>query len=113
MRHLLIDRVRHRRPGVPVTSSTGATVDSPPTVVANNLPAALQSRSATYRQLSAGQDEASDWLGVFLPDADVRTEDIIDLLAPNGTVQQTFIVTFVKNVRGHHLECDLSTEDEP
>lgn len=111
MLNMMTDVVRIRRPGGTTTSSTGVVIDVWATI-ADNVRAAVQARSAIYREVVAGQEEQSTYVAFFMPTVDVRELDEVATLNTDGSVRQVYLVTFVRNVRGHHLEVDLHSVDE-
>lgn len=105
IQQLLTDRVTIRRIVAQTKSSTGVVTDTWGDWM-TDVPASVQSRGATFRELEAGMNEQSNYVGFFMLATDVRVDDEIVFQG------KTYVVTFVKNVRSHHLEVDLESGDE-
>jgi hypothetical protein len=85
----------------PVTSASGETLQpSSWPVVASNVEAFIQPRSGSYRQMDFGTAHPSTHRGFF---------EIVDLQTGDRVVHNgvRYLVTFVANQFGHHLEADL------
>jgi hypothetical protein len=99
---LLRDRVSIERM-TPTKSATGE-VPGVWAVIATNVPALIQARSGHIRQGEYGKADPSLFRGFLGVGTNIRLADRIVF----GNVR--YLVTFLANRHGHHLEVDLSSQ---
>ncbi len=106
MQDLLVDRCTIRR-ATTTQSDTGEVSETFESLL-TDVACAIQPRSGFYRLAEAGERGGATYVGYFPFDTDIRVDD--EVVHTAGIHENTFRVTFVAPMQGHHLEVDLTTD---